>query len=71
MNPRSVAQPFLKFPVFEDSKILTNDQIQPSPIVEFDQDIDTDEDALEGSKDHIRANLESSMREFFAIPKNL
>ena len=35
---------------------------------EFDQDVDTDEEALAGSKAQLEEHFESAMREYMAMP---
>ena len=60
----------ISFPLFDDSKIgLGNLCLVPDH--EFDQDVDTDEEALIGSKNHMAENFKSAIREFQSMPIKL
>lgn len=45
--------------------------MKPVPDHGFDQDVDTDEEALQGSKSHMQKSFESAIREFQAMPHHL
>ena len=57
----------LSFPLLSDFTIGLGG-IKHVPDNEFDQDVDTDQEALEGSIRHMEENFKSSMREFISIP---
>jgi len=60
----------LSFPLFEDKNIGLG-RLNLVPDHEFDQDVDTDEEALQGSKSHMQKSFESAIREFEAMPLQL